>query len=169
MALFPVKTAILIAASAALGLSAAAYLTLPSTDAPMEITLPTGLESSSVLPPVTTPAPLDVTISPGSISFGALRPGSQSGTVEIQVLNAGAWPVRVEATASAMVDAATGASFPADAIHIEAGASGEPPLLGAGANITLRLRLDVPSGAEQWVPAGAYAGGFTLHLQEVRP
>lgn len=118
-------------------------------------------------------APLPgVTVAPSALSFGPLRPSKDGAPIEVRVHNAGAVPVQVRLAASPLVEPTTGASIPADAIQVVPGPAGNVPIaplatVPPGGASSLWVRLAMPSGAVQWLPAGAYAGSVTLHVQEV--
>lgn len=125
------------------------------------LTLPAVLESTGLEGSVATSGGL--VASPGVVAFGTLRPGTESPPVSIRVENAGAIPLTLRVTTAPLANAASGASFPEDAITVTRSASG--PLAPGGA-LTLTFQLQVPSGADAWIPPGAYAGAIQLRYEE---
>lgn len=143
-------------------LAATAYVAFSPTGG--TLTLPTLLETTALEGTLTTPEGLAV--SPSAAAFGRVRPGTQSAPVEITVRNGGLVPLTIALATTPMRDAASGVSFPADALTVTRDATGS---LVPGGSLTLTLALRVPSGAEQWIPPGAYAGALHVTYEAVSP
>ncbi len=136
--------------------------------------IPTALETTQVPSTLNAPGGLAVQVNPSIIAFGPVRPGDSSAPVELNITNTGLLPVRVRFEAAAMLDLNTGASMPRDAIFFGLASEGEferpaltELLVAPGQPVSLRVVLNVPSGAQQWVPSGDYQGIVSLFLEEV--
>lgn len=114
----------------------------------------------------------------GAIDFGAnLEPGSRSAVVPLGVENHGNVRLDVQLNGSDMAHASLNASIPVGRVSYstESNMSGSRALSaapatletfdlerGQGSSKPLHWQLAVPSGSEQWVPSGSYAGTLSV-------
>ncbi len=152
----------------------------PDATAPDAVTLaiPTSLTDGTPDPTGATAGVVGLALSHSAIGFGSLSPGEESAPVTFKIENTGRAPVSVYARATDLLDPLTGSKITADRIHVSMSPSRFGPsitdarafsdlTLAPGESATLYLRIEAPSGATQWLPAGAYAGTFSLTAEEV--
>lgn len=121
--------------------------------------------------------PLAVRVSTDSLAFGTLSPGERSAPLEVTVTNIGLLPAKITLSATDLIESASGARIPASALSYSTDRDDDGrPLtktltvpggeVAPGGSLTLYLRLEIPSGQSQWVPAGNYAGTLALSAKE---
>lgn len=152
----------------------------PWSPAVAQVTLPTGPGASEGGDVTGSAGPVAISLSLSSLGFGELDPGAASAPVALEVRNVGSAPATLSLAATPMTDATTGASIPAGRLGWSMSALGGTSPVGAGAEVRdfslapggisrIYLTLQVPNGAEQYVPEGDYAGALTVTATEVGP
>lgn len=117
----------------------------------------------------------------GALTFGSVTPGERSATQSLVVENVGNVVIDLE-TAGAALDDGAGHTIPVDRIRYdvtngtfaeEHALAADPMVVtgfdlapGPNATKTTWWLLDVPSGEERYLPAGAYQGAVTLSAVE---
>ncbi len=143
----------------------------------LDVRMPVSLEPSGA--PGTIAAStgaLAITVAPGAVAFGEVAPGGASAPVEIVVAVAGPAAARLRFDASPLRHADALAAIPpgamelsgpglARAVRLDEPVDLDGILVRPGAPATLALTLVVPRGADQWLPAGDYAGEITIFAE----
>lgn len=164
----------------ALPLSLLSLVVGPWTPAVAQVTVPTGPGGSDATGASASAGAVAISVSLASVGFGELDPGALSPPVALDIRNEGVAPASLALAATPLTDPATGTSIPAGRLAwaLSAGGAGTP--VGAGVAVPdltllpgttsrIYLTLQVPSGAEQYVPEGDYAGTLTVTATEVGP
>lgn len=113
-----------------------------------------------------------------SLDFGASAdPGAASAVLPLGVTNWGNTQIDVAVSGTDLTESVTGATIPASAIaySLDAGMAASAPLApaaatlgafdlakGASSSKDLYWQLTIPSGDDQWIPGGTYAGTATI-------